>query len=116
MEDFGSLQCLVRSSLTNLRCHGSPCGRGLGEVSQFIYSDLSLTGSLYAVLNGHDWGLSPCGWVFSEAHSSYSRCLREDTPKVCSVNPLSILSKRRFSKGYLTRPGFLYLRCGQNEL
>ena len=32
-------------SLTTFRCHGSPCGRGLGEVGQFIYSDLPLTHS-----------------------------------------------------------------------
>ena len=30
-------------SLTTLRYHGSPCGRGMGEVGQFIYSDLPLT-------------------------------------------------------------------------
>ena len=43
--DSISLPCLVRSSLTTLRCHGSPCGRGLGEVGQFIHSDLPLTHS-----------------------------------------------------------------------
>ena len=32
-------------SLTTFRYHGSPCGCGLGEVGQFIYSDLPLTRS-----------------------------------------------------------------------
>src|SRR5258706_3253843 len=53
--DSVSIKYLVRSSLTNLRCYGSPCGRGLGEVGQLIYSDLPLTHSTYVVPNGHAW-------------------------------------------------------------
>jgi hypothetical protein len=37
--------CFVRSSLTNLRCPGSSCGRGLGEVGQLVYSNPPLTRS-----------------------------------------------------------------------
>ena len=41
--NFVTFTCLVRSSLTNVRCPGSPGGCGLGEVGQLIIFDPLLT-------------------------------------------------------------------------
>ena len=46
----------------------------------------------------------------------YSFRPHKDTPKVCLASPPSMLSKGRFSKGYLSGPGFLGLRCGRGAL
>ena len=43
MGNYVKFTCLVRSSLTNLRCPGKSSGCGLGEVGQLIYSDPPLT-------------------------------------------------------------------------
>ena len=65
MENYVTLMCLVRLSLTNtLRCPGSSGGCGLGEVGLLIYFDPSLT---LSVSSSSKWILSivAIAWVGS---------------------------------------------------